>query len=137
MATFVFYDCFGEDEAEKVHNIDADTLKWALTNTAPNVTTHDELADITEIAAGNGYTAGGAAAGVSTSRAADVTTVTGSQTTFTASGGAIAAFRYLVLYNDTAVADELIGYLDYGSSQTIPDGQTLTIPAGTIFTKTT
>lgn len=137
MATFVIYECFGEDEAEQVHNLDTDTHKWALTNTAPNIATHDELADITEISAGAGYSAGGFAVAVSTSRSADVTTVSCAAATVTASAGDIAAFRYAVLYSDTATNDELIGYLDYGSSQTIPDGQTLTIPAGTLFTKTT
>jgi hypothetical protein len=45
----------------------------------------------------------------------------------TASGGAVAAFRYVVIYNDTAANDELIGYLDYGSDLTLASGDTLTL----------
>ena len=32
-----------------------------------------------------------------------------------ASGGAVAAFRYIAVYNETATNDELIGWYDYGS----------------------
>ena len=48
--------------------------------------------------------------------------------TFTASGGAIADFRYAVLYNDTPTspADALIGYWDYGSTVSLASGETFT-----------
>jgi hypothetical protein len=45
----------------------------------------------------------------------------------TASGGSVAAFRYVVIYNDTATNDELIGWYDYGSDLTLADGETLTL----------
>jgi len=47
----------------------------------------------------------------------------------TASGGSVAAFRYVVLYNDTPTspADPLIGWYDYGSDLTLLNGETLTI----------
>ena len=53
--------------------------------------------------------------------------------TITASGGSAAAFRYVVIYNDTPTspADPLIGYYDYGSSLTLNDGDTFTIDIGT------
>lgn len=128
MASFVKYHCFAEDVAEKVHNLGSDTLKIALTNTAPTVATHHELADITEIAAGNGYTAGGAAITVTASAQTSGTyKLTGNDVTFTASGGAIATFRYAVLYNDTATNDELIGYWDNGESVDLADGETFTV----------
>lgn len=137
MASFVKYECFVEDVAEKVHNLGSDTLKIALTNTAPNAATHTVLANITEISAGNGYSAGGSAVTVtgsaqsggtySLSQSADVV--------FTASGGSIGPFRYAVLYNDTSTSDSLIGYWDYGSSISLNSGETFTVDMGaTILT---
>ena len=48
---------------------------------------------------------------------------------FTATGGSIADFRYAVLYNDTPTspADPLIGFFDYGSTVSLPTGETFTI----------
>lgn len=130
MAAFVKYECFSEVLAEKGHNLDTDVLKVALTNAAPNVATHAGLADITEIAAGNGYAAGGTDTQNATSRSGGTTSVTGVDVTFTASGGSIAAFRYVVLYNDTHASDSLIGYWDYGSSITLATGESLLVDFG-------
>ena len=43
--------------------------------------------------------------------------------TITASGGSISTFRYVVLYNDTATNDELIGFYDSGSAVSLSAGQ--------------
>lgn len=135
MATFTFFNSFKEAEAEKVHNLGSDTLKWMLTNVAP-VATNSVKADLTDIAAGNGYTAGGATVTqASSSQTGGTYTLALNSCAFTAAGGSFAAFRYLVLYNDTATNDELIGWLDYGTSYTLTNGNTFTIPAGTAFTK--
>ena len=108
-----------------------------LTLVAP-VATNSVKADLTEIAAGNGYTAGGTAVTITTSAdASGVYTLAGNQVVFTASGGAIADFRYAVLYNDTPTspADPLIGYWDYGSSITPANGETFTADFGSsLFT---
>ena len=134
MAVFTFFNAFKEAAPEKVHNLGADTLKWMLTNTAPSLS-NAVKADITEIAAGNGYTAGGATVTVSSSAQSGGTyTLAVAACTFTAAGGSFADFRYIVLYNDTATNKELIGYLDYGSSYTLTTGLTFTLPAGTVFT---
>src|SRR5262249_53120043 len=101
MASFNKFNQFVEDLAKKVHNLDADTLKVALSNTAPSAS-NAVLADITEIAAGNGYGAGGASAAfVSGAQAGGTYKLVLSNATFTASGGSIATFRYAVLYNAT------------------------------------
>ena len=42
--------------------------------------------------------------------------------TLTAGGGAVASFRYITIYNDTAANKELIGFYDYGSTVTLADG---------------
>lgn len=140
MATFTLFHQFAEDEANKVHNLSADTCKWMLTNSAP-VQTNTVKANITEITAGNGYPAGGAtAASPVVSRASGVTKFSANDTVITASTGSIGPFRYAVLYNDTPTspADPLIGFLDYGSAITVTAGNTFTIDvqAAGIFTKT-
>lgn len=132
MAAFVKYEVFSEHLAEKVHNLDTDTLKIALTNAAPNVATHTVLANITELGAGNGYTAGGIDTQNATSRAGGTTSITGTDVVWTASGS-MGPFRYAVLYNDTPTspADPLIGYWDYGSSVTLANGETFTVDLDT------
>lgn len=129
MATFNKFHKFVEDLAEKVHNLGSDTLKVALSNTAPS-TANTVFANITEISAGNGYTAGGTAASITSSTQTSGTykLVLG-DVVFTASGGTIGPFRYVVLYNDTPTspADPLIGWYDYGSSITLANGETFTV----------
>ena len=58
MAAFNKFNKFVEHLAEKVHNLESDTLKVLLTNTTP-LATNAVKADLTEISAGNGYAAGG------------------------------------------------------------------------------
>lgn len=115
--------------AEKVHDLGADTLKIMLTLTAP-ASTNSVKADLTEIAAGNGYTAGGTAVTISSSAQASGTyKLVGADVTFTASGGSMANFRYAVIYNDTPTspADPLIGFWDYGSTVTLLVGEQLVV----------
>lgn len=126
MATFTKFQPFVENLAEKVFNLGSDTLKVMLTNTAP-VNTNNQKSDLTEISAGNGYTAGGSVASISSSAQASGTykLVLG-DVSITAAGGSIGPFRYAVLYDDTATNDELIGFWDYGSSTSLADGETFT-----------
>lgn len=129
MAAFNKFQAFVEHLAEKVHNLGSDTLKVMLTNTAP-AAANSVKADLTEIAAGNGYTAGGATATISASAQTSGTyKLTLADVVFTAAGGSIGPFRYAVLYNDTPTspADPLIGWWDYGSALTLADGESLTV----------
>jgi len=128
MAAFNKFNSFVEALAEKVHNLGSDTLKVMLTNTAP-LATNTVRADITQISAGYGYTAGGNTASVTSSAQTSGTykLVLGDPTTWTASGGSIGPFRYAVLYNDTATNDELIGWWDYGSAVTLASGESFTV----------
>ncbi len=124
MATYTKIDSFVEAVAEKVHNLGADTLTIALTNTA-HTSTWGQLSDLTEIAYTN------LSARVITTSASAQTSGTYKLTlndlVLTASGGSVATFQYIYIYNDTATNDELIGYYDYGSALTLADGESLTI----------
>ena len=135
MATFNKFEQFVEDVAHKVHDLETDTLKVMLTNAAPSASLDAVLADLTEIAAGNGYSAGGTQATQSSSGQTSGTymLVVG-DVTFTASGGSIAAFRYAVIYNDTptAPADPLIGWWDYGAEVTITDGNSFLVDVSAV-----
>jgi len=128
MAAFNKFNSFVEALAEKKHDLGADTLKVMLTNTAP-VATNTVKANLTEISAGNGYTAGGATASITSSAQTSGTykLVLGDPATWTASGGTIGPLRYAVLYNDTATNDELIGWWDYGSSITLAAGESFAV----------
>jgi hypothetical protein len=134
---FVKFEAFSEALAEKKHNLDTDTLKLYLTNVTPDVAADAVKADLAEISAGGGYTAGGEDTQNATSRSGGTTSVTGVDITWTASGGGIATFRYAVLYNDTASNDELIGYWDYGASIAPAAGETFETDFGSsMFTVT-
>lgn len=128
MATYNKFQAFVEHVAEKVHNLGADALTIALTAAASApVATNSVLADLTQIAYTN------LSARVPTISSSAQTTGTYKLTladlVLTASGGAVAAFRYVVLYNDTPTspADPLIGWWDYGSALTLADTETLTL----------
>lgn len=128
MASFNKVQSFVEALAEKKHNLGADTLKVMLSNTAPNVATNTVKADITEITPGNGYSSGGSAVTITSSaQTAGTYKLVGSDLVFTAAGGPIGPFQYVILYNDTATNDELIGYWDHGSPVTLADTETYTV----------
>jgi hypothetical protein len=128
MATYNKFNVAIEDQFEAVHDWDLHTFKVLLTNTAP-VATNSVKADLTEISAGNGYTAGGTATTITTSRSTGTFKAVGTDVVFTASGGTIGPFRYAVLYNDTPTspADPLIAWWDYGSSITLQIGEMFTV----------
>lgn len=126
MASYNKFQPFVEKMAEKAHNLGSDTLTVALTAAAnAPVATNGLLSDLTQISYTN-----------LSSRA--LTTSSSAQTSgtyklviadlvLTASGGSVAAFRYVVIYNDTASSDELIAWFDYGSDLTLANGETLTL----------
>lgn len=127
MASFNKFNQFVKDVADKVHNLGADSLKIMLTDTAP-VATNTVKANITEISAGNGYSAGGAVASyVSDAQSSGTYKLILAAVTFTASGGAIAQFRYAVLYNSTTASGNLIGWYDYGAEVNITNGNSFVV----------
>ena len=129
MATFNKFNQFVEDLAKKVHNLNTDTIKVALTNTAP-AAGNAIFSDITEITAQNGYAAGGSAASFSSGAQSSGTyKLVLSDVTFTASGGSFGPFRYVVLYNATPTSPlkPLIGYYDYSTGITVTSGNSFTV----------
>jgi hypothetical protein len=121
------FNCFSQDVGRGVHNLNTAALKIELTNVAP-VVTNTVIANITDITAEHGYSAGGSAiAAVAYSQTSGTGKLTGTDLVFTASGGSIGPFRYAVLYNSTASNGPLIGWWDYGSSITLATGETFTI----------
>lgn len=125
-STAAKFNQFVEDKANGVHNLGADSLVVALTNVAP-VAGNSVLADLTEIAYTN--CSARALTTSSSSQTAGLYKLVLADLTLTASGGAIAGFRYVVIYNDTPTspADPLIVWLDYGSTLNIADGESLLI----------
>ena len=129
MASFVKFNTFVEALAEKVHNLGSDTLKVALTNTAPTAATDTVFAPGSSHpppAAANGYSIQTPAISSSEQTGGTYKLVL-ADVVFTASGGQIGPFRYAILYNDTAASDELIAYWDRGSSLTLEDTETFTV----------
>ena len=128
MANYNKFQCFVEDLAEKVHNLGSDTLKVALTNTAPSASDDVKLADITT-------------ASVANLDSVTLTVSSSSQTSGTyklvvadktmTANGSVGPFRYVIIYNDTAANDELICWFDYGSEVTLASGDTFKLDFGT------
>lgn len=129
MATFNKFNAFVENMAEKVHNLGSDTLKVALTNSAPS-SSNSTLSDITEIT--YTYCSSRTITISSSGQTSGTYSLVATDLTLTASGGSVGPFRYVVVYNDTPTspADPLIGYYDYGSSITLADTETFLIDFG-------
>jgi hypothetical protein len=130
MAAYQKFQAFVEHLAEGVHNFSSDstcTITVALCNAAnaPNLATHATLSQLTQIAYTN---LSSRVVSVSSSAQTGGTyKLTVADLTLTASGGAAAPFRYVVLYNDdpTSPADPLICMFDYGSDLTLGVGESL------------
>ena len=127
MASFNKFNAFVADVANKVHNLGSDTHKVMLSNTLPT-SANAVKADITEISAGNGYSAGGTQATlVSSSQSGGIYTLKLNNATFTATSGNIGPFQYCVLYNATPAAGNLIGWYNYGTALTITAGNSFQV----------
>lgn len=126
MATPNKFHVFVEHVAEKEHDLGADQIEVALTNTLP-VNTNTVLANITEIS----YTNLSARAITTTSSAhtGGVYKLTLTDLVLSATG-AVATFRYVVIFNTTptgAPIDPLILWYDHGSAVTLANGETYTL----------
>jgi hypothetical protein len=123
---FTKFNKFVLQLGNKVYDLDG-SLKVALTNTSPTAATDTVYADLTApIASTN----------LSGATPFNLVTVFTEQSgsarmwatdlTLTATGS-VGPFRYVVLYDNNATNDELIGFYDYGSSVTMSSGDTFTL----------
>lgn len=130
MATYNKFQVFVEDLANKIHDLfgTTDTLRVYLSNATPSTSADAVKADLAEIATGSGY-AGAIDTQNDATRTGGTVTLTGVSHTITASGGPIAQFRYVVLFNDTpsSPVDPLIAWWDYGSALDLQDGESLSV----------
>jgi hypothetical protein len=137
MATFNKFRQFVEDLSKGVHNFTSDatcsvTVALCAAANAP-VNTNSVLADLTQISYTN--LSSRIVTGITAEQTTGTVSFTANDLTLTASGGAVATFRYVVLYNDdpTSPADPLIGWYDYGSDVTLADGESLLLDFTTGF----
>lgn len=124
-AAFNRFNSFTLALGSKVHNLASDSLKVALTAAAnAPVATNTQLSNLTEISYTNLSTR--AVTTTSYTQTSGVAKLILADLTLTASG-AVATFRYVVLYNDTATNKELIGWYDFGSNVTMANTDTFLI----------
>ena len=130
MAAMTKFQSFVEAVGRKLHNLNTDVLRVALSNTAPvaTQTVLDLVTNHPPPAAANGYPTGG---NTPTNSGYTQTGGVGKlilvDTVFTATAGGIGPFQYVILYNDTAASNELIGFYNYGSSITLAVNETFTV----------
>lgn len=134
MATFVPVHELGKYLGDGEIQNAAHTFKAVITNTAPNQATDAVLADLTQITGAGGYAP------------VTLTSVTWTETgagtgiwefdsaafAWTASGADFDTGRYIYIFDEdgTTPADPLIGYLDYGTTFVVTNGNTLTVTPG-------
>lgn len=134
MAAYNKFQQFVEDLGKGAHQLHAagHMLKVYLSNAAPSASADAVKADLAEISAGNGYTAGGTDVQNDYTETTGTGTLTAVDVVWTAAGGTIGPFQYVALYNDTQTspADPLIGWWDYGSPLTLQIAETFTVDWG-------
>lgn len=127
------------ENAMTVANLSSDSFKIALSNTAPaseasnpTATGNGVLANVTQIAYTNysdNLTVDRTLESVTFAETAGTTKLDAGDFIITASGGTLATFRYIYVYDDTPTspADPLVGVWDHGSGISLADTQTATI----------
>lgn len=125
------FDDFHLQLLRGTHQFQTHTFKLVLCNVAP-VDTNSLLGDLTQISAGNGYTAGGfTLSNVALTKDGGTTKVTADAVSIVASGGSIGPFEYIAIYNDTAANDPLVAWEQIpGGARTVTDGNTLNLNIG-------
>ena len=126
------YNKFTPAVENLLEGINAGSDSWAIKLcTAVN----QAAGTLTEVANGNGYTTGGVALTISSATQSAGTYslifTTPANPTWTASSAGF-SFQYVALVDTTATVN--VGYWDYGSSQAVASGETVTVTLTTAFT---
>lgn len=132
MATFQVVDEFANFIGQARDNLATNSFRAVLTNVAPSKAGTQVLADITQIAGTGGY--------ASVALTAVTWTETGAGTgiwefdsaafAWTAAGADFAPASYVAIYNDTSTNDDVVGYIAYGSTFVVTNGNSLTVTPG-------
>ena len=142
MVAYVKHQIFVEDIGIAVHNlaVAGDDIHVYLSNVTPSVSLDNVKADLLEITPGNGYAANGEDVTNTYSHTTGTATLGATDVSWTASGGAINQFRYVVGMNLTTAikADPLICHWDNGSAIDLASGESFTVDfqGDAIFTLT-
>lgn len=140
MATFQVFAFFKGALGDGSVDLDTNSFFAYLSNAQPDKDNAKYKSQVAEISGGNGYTLGGVA----------LTSVTWTQQagspqgiwvfdsadfSWTASGGSIGPAQYVVIYGLGAGSpnNNLVGYVDYGTTFTITDGNSLNVTVGSGF----
>jgi hypothetical protein len=140
MATFTRPDIFSLNLCNKVFDLDSDTMRWTLSNSAPVAGSTNLLSNITQISTGGGYTqmtdgAGGLLATLAAlSQTGAATNFGMSSNVVLTATGAVGPFQYLILVDDTPTSplNPVVGWLNHGSAVTMANTDTYTIPSGNL-----
>ena len=119
-------------------NLSTDTFKWSLTNSAVTAAGTQILGDVTALSTfGGGPKTATPCAFAETAGGSGIWRFSvGADQTWTANGGAIGPFRYILLWDDTPTspADPIVGFVDYGvSGLTLNDTETFTLDVDANF----
>lgn len=136
MAGYNKFDYFVQALCNKEVDAFGTTDTWrAVISTDLPLSTDDDVTDLTQPSATNGYSAKDIT--FNSTRSTGTVTATAVDTVWTASGGnlggATNTLRYVSYYDDTAstpLADVLAGWWDYGSTFTVADTETFTLDFG-------
>ena len=145
MATYTKIQDWVESLVEGA-NLGSDTFAIALSNTAPasessnpTLSGNGVIANVTQISYTNytdDLTADRVLESVTSTESSGTLTFDAGNFTITASGGAIADFRYIYIYDDTLASDPLVAVWDNGAAISLASGDSASINfnASGIFT---
>ena len=130
---------FAEGAFEKQHDLSADTIMIALSNTAyasetsnPTATGNGILANVTQVTDtfyADSLTPDKTLQSVTSDEAGGVWTFDAADFSISASGGTYATFQYIYIYNTTSVTpdDQLIVAIDLETPISLTDGSSINI----------